>query len=355
MDNVNPDTVTSIQAVATVSHTVAGPLSTIGAYANQAAKQTLLQDYQARKSAQTLRRQNADVALFERFLAYAGEPASGMGLDLAQWAGVSWGLVEGFNRWQLLQAYAIGSINVRLATVKAYALLATKAGYLSEQEYALIKTVKGYRDSEGRNIDEKRPATRQENAKKAAPVSISPAHATLLKKRPDSKRGRRDALLMCLLLEHGLRVGEISDLNVSDIDLASGKLIFYRHKVDLTQEHDLTPDTLQAAQAYLADCTPGQEALFVGLAPKNGIRKRVNERSLNHRVVELGKAVGLAGLSPHDCRHFWATDAIRNGTDVKSLQDAGGWSSPAMPLRYAEASKVANKGVKLSSTKRGNQ
>ena len=34
-------------------------------------------------------------------------------------------------------------------------------------------------------------------------------------------------------------------------------------------------------------------------------------------------------------------------TDIKSLQDAGGWSSPAMPLRYAETNKIANQGVKL--------
>jgi hypothetical protein len=40
--------------------------------------------------------------------------------------------------------------------------------------------------------------------------------------------------------------------------------------------------------------------------------------------------------------------AIRNGTDVKSLQDAGGWSSPAMPVRYAESAAIANQGVKLA-------
>ena len=68
-------------------------------------------------------------------------------------------------------------------------------------------------------------------------------------------------------------------------------------------------------------------------------------------VAQLGEAMGIKGLSPHDCRHFAATDAIRNGTDIKSLQDFGGWNSPAMPLRYAESAKVANSGVKLSAYK----
>ena len=30
-----------------------------------------------------------------------------------------------------------------------------------------------------------------------------------------------------------------------------------------------------------------------------------------------------------------------------ALQDAGGWASPAMPLRYVEAAKIANQGVLL--------
>jgi integrase len=78
----------------------------------------------------------------------------------------------------------------------------------------------------------------------------------------------------------------------------------------------------------------------------------VNTRSINERVDQLGEAIGIKGLSPHDCRHYYATDAIRNGTDIKSLQDASGWNSPAMSLRYAESAKVANSGVKLSAYKK---
>jgi hypothetical protein len=38
---------------------------------------------------------------------------------------------------------------------------------------------------------------------------------------------------------------------------------------------------------------------------------------------------------------------MKSGTDVKALQDAGGWKSPHMPLRYAASSRIANAGVKL--------
>jgi integrase len=65
------------------------------------------------------------------------------------------------------------------------------------------------------------------------------------------------------------------------------------------------------------------------------------------RVHDLGAAVGLVGLSAHDLRHYWATRAARNGTPLDRLRDAGGWASPAMPLRYVESKKIANQGVLL--------
>jgi hypothetical protein len=37
----------------------------------------------------------------------------------------------------------------------------------------------------------------------------------------------------------------------------------------------------------------------------------------------------------------------RKGTQIRALQDAGGWSSPAMPLRYAESARIANEGAEV--------
>jgi integrase len=218
---------------------------------------------------------------------------------------------------------------VRLSTVKAYAKLAAKAGALSADEYAQIRLVQGFRHAEGRRVDAKRETTRKEGGKKAAPVSISSGHAALLKAQADPL----DRLLMCLLLDHGLRVGEVASLTAEDFDLAGGILHFYRSKVDKTQRHQLSSDTLAAAQAC---------ELLMGSGPLFGV-----DRSIRRTVGRLGALVGLKGLSPHDCRHAWATFATRAGTSVKALQDAGGWSSPAMPLRYAESAEIANDGVKL--------
>jgi site-specific recombinase XerD len=88
---------------------------------------------------------------------------------------------------------------------------------------------------------------------------------------------------------------------------------------------------------------------FLQHSPRKGgqLQGRMQERSLTDRVRVLASQIGITGASAHDGRHAFVTFAIRGGTDLKSLQDAGGWNSIVMPARYAESHKIANKGVRL--------
>jgi integrase len=257
-------------------------------------------------------------------------------------------MVEAFKGWQVAGGYAVGSVNVRLSTVKTYARLATKAGILSTTDLALIRAVEGYSRKEARRVDERREVTRKGD-KKAESVSLTKAQADALKEQPDTPQGRRDAVIMALLLDHGLRVGELAGLQVSAFNLKEKTFTFYRQKVNKTQTHKLTADSFAAVRAWLASDAPALGALLRG-SRKGGalsIESGMTERSLTERVRVLGEAVGVTGLSAHDCRHYWATRAARQGTDPFALQEAGGWSSLAMPRRYVESAKIANEGVKL--------
>src|SRR5689334_9637181 len=119
------------------------PLALAGQAANRAAARDTFSDYRSRKAKNTTRRQDADLQLFADYLESAGVPVGDFATDPAAWQGITWGLVEGFIRWQLLNGYAVDSVNVRLSTVKQYAQLALKAGALPVSEYAMIRTVKG--------------------------------------------------------------------------------------------------------------------------------------------------------------------------------------------------------------------
>ena len=324
-------------------------LAQAGVIADAYAAQDQFQVYHQTLAANTQRRQRCELDTFALYLAEAGVQRSATQLyaDVAAWRGMTAGLLQGFVRWQVKAGVAIGTINLRLSTVKRYCALALSARVLSAEDYALIAQVKSYSHKAGRNLDRQREVSRV-GYKKAEPTVISQAHAHLLKQQPrDIWIGRRDSLLLCLLLDHGLRCGEIVALQVSDLSPSEATLRFYREKVDLEQMHDLTPDTLRAAQAYLPD-VEGETWLFPGYPTKGGEVPALGERAVHARVRLLGSHIGIEELGPHDCRHYWATQAMRSGTSIDRLQEAGGWKSPAMPLRYATRARRANEGVKLT-------
>jgi integrase len=312
-----------------------GVLADVSEQAESYSRATALARYQSGLRDETIRRQKTDLATFARFLAEAGQQAGDFYHDLAAWSGISAGLLVAFVEWQKRGGYAIGTINIRLATVKAYCHLAFQAGYLDVDTHTHIQGVKQIPLRQARTIDSRRETTRR-GYKKAEPVEIPPEKLYGLKHPQTGDLAKRDALLMCLLLDHGLRVGEIAVLKRNQIAAPQRLLTFYRPKVDLPQTDRLTDDTLAAARLYLATLPAGQESLF-----------DLAVISIQERVRRLGQLVGIDGLSPHDCRHCWATRAASHGTPLDRLKQAGGWSNLQTPLRYIRNSEIANEGVIL--------
>lgn len=331
------------------------PMVIAGQAANKAEARAVFVDYRTCKAANTTRRQDADLALFAEYLKSGGLPAGNFAEDPKAWQGITWGFVEAFVKWQLLKGYAIESVNVRLSTIKTYARLALKAGALDVSEYALIRTVQGYGFKEAKRVDATRTAKGldcRRGTKKAHAVIITHQQAVHLMAQDNTPRGKRDAFILCLMIEHGLRVGEVEGLQVGSMDLRNRRMTFYREKVSKFQTHRLTDRTLEAARAYMKHA-PKDGSLWRASAEKREGKTRagklttqgISERAINKRVELLGRKIGIDGLSPHDLRHYWATNAARNGMPVKNLQEAGGWNSPVMPLHYIEAEQVANDGV----------
>ncbi len=346
-------------------------VSTIGTTANRIAAGHTFADYLSRKSANTIRTQAAALALFADYLHQVGMAAGELQTKSTAWAGITWGIVEGFKAWLLKEGYSIASVNNRLSIIKTYCKLAAKAETIPADDLQLILAVSGYSQKEAARVNEKRHVHRVGH-KKADHVSLTAEQAAVLKSQPETAVGQRDGLMMCLLLDHGLRCGEVAALQVEHFDLRRGMFTFYREKVGKTQTHKMTQATARAARAYLAASGRINGRLLVGSHRDTGLTdKPMTARAITKRVAWLGKqqlglyrekqvfvtntpigavykTVKVGTLSAHDCRHFWATDAAKNKTDAFRLRDAGGWSSLAMPSRYVEAARIANEGVVLS-------
>jgi integrase len=355
-------------------------LEIAGQIANRIAGQNIFQRYLSEKSRNTIKRHARDLELFAEYLLEARLPLEG-GADFQSnphaWRGVTWGIVEGFVQWQLGEGYAISSVNARLSTVKVYAQMAVKAGAIHREEGMLIQSVRGYSRASGHNVDEQRAQARihevtyaykpegkrrsvvvtRRSTKKRQATLLSEKMITLLK-RPlnNSPQAYRDALLICLLLDHGLRASEVVLLQPGNFDLGTGEMRFYRPKVKGTThewtKHKLTADTRHLAAYYLEALYPpallpaGPLILATTRLLKSGeggelLADGLNRVRLSERVAWLGKKAGLAEkLSAHDCRHTCATKMARLGYGVDELMAWFGWTSAQTAMRYVTAVDV---------------
>jgi len=323
----------------------------------------LFLDYYNSRTERTRRKQRFD---FDRFTAFLGtmrqDEFGDFQKEPAAWKEITSLMVRTFVQWQLVEGYSISTINGSLATIRVYAKLAHEAGVLSEGELAKITNIKSFGYGEGQVRDENRLKAhlpvRREGSKKANPVKITDEQAMQLIARPENAQGRRDALLMCLLLELGLRAGEVALLKVEDFDLKRGTLTFHRPKVHKKQTHQLPPVTLKAARAYFKyDVPPSGSVWRKSTNSYDGKdtgalleAQGLSARSITRKVAEIGEENNIPGLSAHDLRHYWATAAVRHHTPIDRLKQAGGWNSVAMPMRYVLEEEIANAGVAHLST-----
>ncbi len=322
-------------------------LAVMGEVANRAAAAGVFDRYHQEQTLATVKRHGQSLRSFGGFLELA---AGEFGVELdnldfqgdpAAWGPISWGLVQGFKQWMLNEGYAVGTINKRLDAVRIYSGMAQQAGYVSADESLRIKSVRGIAHKTAKNINMSRSKNRISN-KKASPVQVDPRLETnLLFDHGESPAGRRNGLIMALLLDHGLRASEVVLLEASNFDFERGELRFYRPKTKEDARHRMTERTAVAAASY-AEVWPGEGPVFVGNFKDGRLRREnpLNGTTLYRLVNRLGKKYGVENLSPHDCRHHCATVMARRGYDVKRLMDWFGWTSPVMAMRYIASEVV---------------
>lgn len=331
-----------------------------GQAAQQIVQQNVFARYHQTKSPGTKEAQKSDLLVFSRYLKEMGVLRSpeALFLDPFAWEGVTSGILEAFRQWLYYaqsgkKGYSISSVNRFLATLRQYCKLAFLSGVISQQDWLLLKEVKAHSYAEGSNVDRDRfemgIIPRMGN-KKAEPTMIDSVDFSALQevqtnhvRERDDFLQQRDFLLLCLLGEHGLRVGEVVGLNVEHIDLRRRKITVTHFKTHEKDTLDLLPATEIAVRNYfsLVSRERGQP-LFPGYKGK-----RMTRRGITDRITTIGNAIGITHLSPHDLRHYFTREWFAREELLNVIQRYGGWKSGAMPLYYAKLFGVDNSKPKI--------
>ena len=177
---------------------------------------------------------------------------------------------------------------------------------------------------------------RIERAEKKLPQILTGKEVELLLSQPagSDPKGRRDKAMLEVVYATGIRVSELIDLNVSDVDLQLGSIKCSGSKK--SRVIPLYPAAHQALSVYLRDVRgtlvhdPNESALFVNI---NGTR--MSRQGFWKILKHYQDTAGIEKeITPHTLRHSFAVHLLENGADISSLQELMGHSDISSTQMY---------------------
>lgn len=158
---------------------------------------------------------------------------------------------------------------------------------------------------------------------------------------------------LLLLLQTGMRSGELRGLRWSDVDFEAQTITIARQltfdgkkyliqtpKSGKSRTIVMTPSTVELlrrhkiaqAEQRLAAGGWADDELSADLVFRKANGQHYSRTTLMGPAAAVGAAIGLPDLHPHDLRHSYAVAALRSGIDVKTVQNNLGHASAAMTL-----------------------
>jgi integrase/recombinase XerD len=148
----------------------------------------------------------------------------------------------------------------------------------------------------------------------------------------------KDLALLMAAYGAGLRVSEIPQLRVEDIDSRRMVIRVRQAKGRKDRYVMLSPRLLALLRQYWRTCRPGRDYLFPGRRPGSPI----STRTVQHACQTALRGSGLTKhVTVHTLRHSFATHLLEAGTDLPTVQVLLGHSSLKTTARYIHVSTAA--------------
>src|SRR5271154_5630972 len=208
------------------------------------------------------------------------------------------------------QNYTKSTAARKLATLRSFYKFLIRRGQVSVNPLSTIRTPK----------QEKR-LPKCLDLEQVQKLMDAPGDADLL--------SARDKAMLEVLYSSGIRVSELVELEMGDIDLQEG-VLRVRGKGRKDRLTPIGSQAIKAVQRYFELRTqepkcngPHQARVFLN---KHG--ETLSTRSVRRKLDKYLVTAGLdPGISPHTLRHSFATHLLNNGADLRSVQELLGHQS----------------------------
>jgi len=275
-----------------------------------------------------------------QFRAFAGE-------DLAL-ASMGSALIEKWAAHLQAEKYSPASIRRKIVVLKVFCSYWVRRGELAESPFWRVQLSLGRIEQLPRTLTEGEMRDLLAQARlnhRASARKHSNGKATE-NDRPSSEsyRGLRDLALVDLLFATGMRVGEVSALDLKDF--AVGEASFRvqgkggRDRLAFAVD-DQTVEIQRKHRKARKRTDTESPALFL-----NASGQRLSTQGITNVISQLRKAAGIERhITPHMLRHTVATLLLRNGADIRVVQEFLGHASIATTQRYTHITKEHMIGV----------
>lgn len=239
--------------------------------------------------------------------------------------------IRQFSDW--LQQYdavdLLGATQQNIRTYLDYLQEQGRSGSTVSRVLASLKNFYAYAISSG--FLESSPVTAElhvDRGEKKLPQILSGKEVELLLSQPscNDAKGFRDKAMLEVMYATGIRVTELIDLNVEDVNLELG--ILKCNSAKKSRTIPLYPAALRALTVYIKEvrllmvADPTERALFVNVGGARMSRQGF-WKILKHYQAKAGIE---KEITPHTLRHSFAVHLLENGADLGSLQELMGHS-----------------------------
>jgi integrase/recombinase XerC len=237
--------------------------------------------------------------------------------------------VREFLAYLYAQNYTKSTTARKLATLRSFYKFLIRRGLLSVNPLSTIRTPK----------QEKR-LPRCLDLEQVQKLLEAPGDGDLL--------SARDKAMLEVLYSSGIRVSELVDLEMSDLDLQEG-VLRVRGKGRKDRLTPIGSQAIKAMQRYFelrAIDTRSQNSNCSQRCFLNKHGQSLSTRSVRRKLDKYLVSAGLdPGISPHTLRHSFATHLLNNGADLRSVQELLGHQSLSTTQIYTHLSTSRMKEV----------
>jgi integrase/recombinase XerD len=275
----------------------------------------------------------SDLAQFQRF---AGEEIGLLSLSSA--------VIEHWAAHLQKEEYSPASIRRKMVVLKVFCSYWVRKGHLAESPFWRIKLSLGRIEQLPRTLTEGEVRAllceAQENYSvvKVSKNAVETTQVQFLRVSSDGYRALRNLAIVDILFATGMRVGEVSCLDVKDFLIEEAAL-----KVQGKGGRDrlaflADQETLRIQREHLEVrklIATESPALFL-----NASGERLSTQGIANIISRLSRHARIERhVTPHMLRHTVATLLLRNGVDIRIVQEFLGHSSIATTQRYTHITK----------------